>query len=135
MALFLIMTAATLLVSPFLFESIGANIIAWIMLATVVASGIWIPLALQKKRYTHAFVGSSVMIAGMIGLGASGLFPRLVPSIPSLEYSRTIQNSSSSSIVLMLMLVVTALGLPMLVSYTVFIRRVANAGVMLPSND
>jgi cytochrome d ubiquinol oxidase subunit II len=69
-------------------------------------------------------IASSVMIASMFSLAAIGLFPRLVPASNDLALSLTIYNASSTPLTLQTMLIIAAIGVPIVLVYTIFVYRV-----------
>jgi cytochrome d ubiquinol oxidase subunit II len=75
------------------------------------------------------------MIAGMIGLAAVSLFPRLVPSSIDLAYSLTIANSSSTPASQTVMLIIALIGMPLVVAYTIVIHRVFRGKVRITGDS
>lgn len=131
MGLYLVATLATMLVSPFLFAGILKSPLFWVVFLLMLAAALYIPVAARAKKYGLAFISSSLTIAGMIGLGALSLFPRLVPSIIDLENSLTIYNACSSETTLQTMLVIALIGMPLVILYTVVIYRVFKGKVLI----
>ncbi len=121
--LYIFATIATIVVSPFLFESILGNPIFWMLVVLFLAGATVVPVAARAGIYGRAFFASSVMIAAMIGLSALSLFPRLVPALGNPEYSLTAYNASSSQTTLMTMLIIALIGMPLVIAYTIFIYR------------
>jgi cytochrome bd ubiquinol oxidase subunit II len=130
-ALYLVATIATVLVSPFLFANMLSNPLFWVLFLLLLAAILWIPVATKAKSYGKAFIASSVTIACMIGLSALSLFPRLVPSLSDLYNSLTIYNASSSQTTLSTMLVIALIGMPLVIIYTVIIYRVFKGKVIM----
>jgi cytochrome d ubiquinol oxidase subunit II len=130
-ALYAAATAATTLVSPFLFTGILKNPLFWILFLALLGAVIAIPLAVKSGRFGRGFLASSVLIACMIGLSAASLFPRLVPSSTGLIYSLTVYNASSTEPTLSAMLWITLLGMPLVVLYTIMIHRVFRGHVVI----
>jgi len=124
-------TLATFFVSPWLFEGLLSNPLFWVAFLGLLASFTVIPLALKDGRPGRAFVASSVAIATTLGLVGLSLFPRLVPSITNLDYSLTITNASSTPRALTTMLVIAAIGVPIVLVYTIVIYRVFKGKVKL----
>jgi len=84
----------------------------------------YLPLSAKAKYYSHSFLASSVSIIGVIGMTATGLFPRMVPSSVNLMNSLSIYNASSTKRTLATMLIIALLGMPVVIVYTVYIYRV-----------
>ncbi|MGA7723330.1 MAG: cytochrome d ubiquinol oxidase subunit II [Ignavibacteriaceae bacterium] len=122
--LYVIATFVSLFEAPFLFEGILSNPIFWVLFILLLISVLYQPIAVKAKRLFQAFMASSITIASMIGLVAVSLFPRLVPSNISLDFSLTIYNSSSSKNTLTAMLVIALIGMPIVIAYTILIYRV-----------
>ena len=53
-----------------------------------------------------------------------GNYPRLVPSLGTPDNSLTVAGSASSDLTLTAMLIITAIGLPLVLVYTVLVYRV-----------
>ena len=119
--LYAVATAATVWVSPFLFEGARANPILAALAVLVVASVAAIPLLSRAGRPGAAFAASSVAIASMVGVAAASMFPRLVPSSLDLASSLTAYNASSSPRTLGVMLVIALVGVPIMLGYTIFV--------------
>lgn len=130
-ALYLVTTVATFLVAPHLFAQEAGGILFWIVLLIMLGAAMTIPGSLAASRYGRAFAASCTTIAGMMGLGALGLFPRLVPSSIDLEYSLTVYNASSSPATLFTMLIIALIGMPLVVGYTIVIYRVFRGKVVI----
>jgi cytochrome d ubiquinol oxidase subunit II len=116
-------TAATVLVSPFLFRKAG-SVVFWglpVLLAVALAS---IPFIIRSGRKGAAFLASSVTIALIIIVSASSAYPVLVPSSLSPELTLTIYNASSTRATLILMLVIALVGIPVMLAYTFAVYRV-----------
>jgi cytochrome d ubiquinol oxidase subunit II len=124
-------TLATFFSASYLFDGVMKNPLFWILIILVFGGIMYIPIGIKAKKYGYAFAASSVMIAGMIGLAALSLFPRLVPSSIDLNYSLTIYNASSSQNTLTTMLIIALLGMPVVVAYTIFIYRVFKGKVII----
>jgi cytochrome d ubiquinol oxidase subunit II len=133
--LYVVTTLVTMLVAPFLFDGVMHNALSWFLFLVLLAGTLLIPLALKARKYFRAFLGSSAMIGGMIGLAAMSLFPRLVPSSIDLAYSLTITNSSSSPASQTVMLVIALIGMPLVILYTIIIHRVFRGKVRLTGDS
>jgi cytochrome d ubiquinol oxidase subunit II len=121
-SLYAVATAASVVVSPFLFHKVRHPL--WIALtAVIVVSTAAIPVLSRRGRAGAAFVASSVTIACMILVAAVSAFPVLVPSSLGVANSLTIYNASSSPRTLTVMLVIALLGVPIVLGYTVFVYR------------
>jgi cytochrome d ubiquinol oxidase subunit II len=120
-AAYALATVATVFVSPFLFEGAGRNPLFLLLSVAVVASIAAIPLLSRAGKAGTAFVASGTAIATMVLVAAASIYPRLVPSSIDLAYSLTIYNASSSPRTLTTMLVIAAVGVPIVLVYTVWV--------------
>lgn len=133
--LYLVATPASMAVSPFLFEGILQSVLFWILFPLVLGAMIFFPVALKAGKGGRAFIASSMMIAGMIGLSAVSLFPRLVPSSTDPAFSLTVYNASSSQMTLTVMLIIALIGMPLVIGYTVFIYRVFKGKTVITADS
>lgn len=81
-------------------------------------------LLLRTRRGGLAFVASGASIAGIILTVGFALFPFLLPSSSQPGSSLTAWDASSSHLTLWVMLLATALLLPIVVAYTLWVYRV-----------
>lgn len=128
-ALYAAATVATWATSPFLFRKVGNPL--WLALAVVTLVGLFaVPVLSRRGRAGAAFVASSVTVAGMILVTAVSAFPVLVPSSLDLANSLTAYNASSSPRALGAMLVIAALGVPLVLAYSIFVYRLFRGKVV-----
>jgi cytochrome d ubiquinol oxidase subunit II len=80
-----------------------------------------IPREIHHGRDFRAFLSSSASMAALMALFAIGIFPNLVISSPSPEYSLTIYNAASSAKTLKIMLIIAIIGMPVVLTYTISI--------------
>ena len=123
MTLYVAATIATFFVSPFLFEGVLGNPLCWLAFLSLLGALVYFPAAVRSDRMGRAFVASSIAIVAMVTLVGIGLYPRFVPSLTDLEHSLTIANASSTPRTHVTMLVIAAIGMPLVVAYTVFVYR------------
>jgi cytochrome bd ubiquinol oxidase subunit II len=129
--LYALASLLVIFVSPFLFENLITNPLFWVLLVLLLATIIYIPIAVKAGKYLSAFVASSAAIALMIGQSALSLFPRLVPSLVDLQYSLDIYNSASTPRTQTIMLIIALIGMPIVIAYTILIHRVFRGKVIL----
>lgn len=135
MVLYVAATLATIFVSGFLFEGVLGNPLSWILFILLLSGALTIPVAVKAARFGRAFLASSAMITGMIGLSALSLFPRLVPALDTPAYSLTIYNASSSQTTLQTMLIIALIGMPLVIAYTIFIYRAFKGKVVITGDS
>lgn len=132
--LYLAATVATFFVSPSLFEGVFGNPLFWVFFLLLLGAIIYVPIANRAGKFLRAFLASAATIAAMIGLTATSLFPRMVPSSLDLAGSLTIYNASSTPRTLTVMLVIALIGMPLVIAYTACVYRVF-AGKVVIGND
>ena len=127
---YLVATIATLFVSPFLFEGVLGNPLFWIFFLLLLASVVYVPVANRAGKFFRAFLASSATIAAVIGLTATSLYPRMVPSSLDPADSLTIYDSSTPR-TLTVMLIIALIGMPLVIAYTAWVYRVFAGKVIL----
>lgn len=122
--LYVIATIATFFVSPFLFSGLLGSPFFWFSAVVTLGSVVAVPVMLKAKKFFPAFLASSGFITGILGVSATSLFPRLVPSLTDLAFSLTAHNASSSENTLTVMLVIALIGMPIVIAYSIIIHRI-----------
>jgi cytochrome d ubiquinol oxidase subunit II len=82
-----------------------------------------VPRLVSKKNYALALIFSSLTMAFLLMLVAFQLYPVLLPSTLSPEYSVTIYNAASSQKSLGIMLTIVLIGAPLLALYFLFLYK------------
>jgi cytochrome d ubiquinol oxidase subunit II len=129
--LYFLATLATLFVAPYLFEGLLRNPLFWVLFLLLLASILYVPVAVKAGECLRAFLASSATIACVVGLIGVSLFPRLVPSSTDLAYSLTVYNASSTSRTLTVMLIIALIGMPIVIGYTIYIYKVFKGKVII----
>ena len=93
--LLLVISLETFYVRPELFAGIADRPAAWIGLALMAGGLAAIFTGLRSAAEARIFVGGCVLIAGLLGTAAASLFPVMLYSTVSPEYSITAYNGSS----------------------------------------
>ena len=122
--LYVAATIATLFVAPYLFVGIVNKPIFYVVPVALILGVVGVPIALQAKAFVRALLFSTLSIVSLIGLVGVGLFPRMVPSSIDPANSLTIYNASATPLSHTVMLIITLIGLPVVIIYTVFIYTV-----------
>lgn len=94
-----------------------------------------IPRALRLRHDVQAFLSSSASIAVLMALFGLGVFPFLVYCPADPEWSLTIYNAASSPSTLRIMMIIAAIGMPLVMSYTVAIYWIFRRKVKLDANS
>ena len=95
--------------------------VAWIIVLLNALAILNILRALSKNKFLQAFVSSALMMAAIILFFALGLFPNMMVSTLSPDFSLDIYNSSSSDYTLKTMFVLALIGMPFVIAYTTII--------------
>ena len=125
------LTMATLLYVPHMAARVRAN--PWLFtvaLANMLAIAN-IPREFHHGRDGRAFISSCGAIITLMALFALNLYPHLIYSLPAPENSLTIYNAASSPKTLGIMLIIAAIGIPVVVAYTVSIYWIFRGKVKL----
>jgi cytochrome d ubiquinol oxidase subunit II len=91
---------------------------AWAIIVLLVLAFANVPRAIYLGRPFYAFLSSSFTILMLVGLFSFTLFPDLVVSSTSPDYSITVYNAASSPKTLGIMAIVALIGMPFVLSYT-----------------
>jgi cytochrome d ubiquinol oxidase subunit II len=118
---YVVLACVTPFAAPFLFDGLLKKPLFWVFFAAQLAGLVCVPVSARAGRGLPVFLASSVVIAGLAGLVAVGLFPRLTPSSTNLAYSLTIYNAASTPRTQTVMLVIALMGMPLVVAYTAFV--------------
>lgn len=97
------------------------SVLGWIIVVLNILAVMNIPRMFVKGKYGATFVSSVLLIAGLIALFALGLFPNLVFNTLEGGQSIHIYNGASTSSTLKTMLIMGAIGIPFVLSYTITI--------------
>lgn len=132
---FALLTLVTLLYVPHMTDRIKAHP-AWFLLPLLNMLAIAnIPREIFFRRDGRAFISSCVAIASLMALCAVGIFPNLVASRPVIENSLTVWNAASSQKTLGIMLTIAAIGMPVVLAYTISIYWIFRGKTRLDSRS
>jgi cytochrome d ubiquinol oxidase subunit II len=118
---FLLLSFYTLLYVPHLSNKIREQVWLFplpVFLVLLIAN---ITRQVSKQNFKIAFASSVGIIALLLGIVALELYPNMLFSTISPEYSLTVQNASASSKSLGFMLVIAAIAIPLVATYTAFV--------------
>jgi cytochrome d ubiquinol oxidase subunit II len=120
---YIIFTLLFLLISPIFAPRLLGNsfgIIGDIVPAIMLIGGMGVILTANSESGIKTFGYSIVGILGAVASLGVGVFPDIVPSSISPEYSLTIYNSASNHLTLLVMLIATIIGLPLILIYSFY---------------
>ena len=120
---FSIVSVYTLIYIPHLTDTFTSSPVLFIIPALGFLSIANLPRLASKKNYRMAFVFSALTMSFMLIVVAIELYPVLLMSTISAEYSITIYNAASSDKSLGIMLLMAAIGAPLVLLYTFFVYK------------
>ena len=120
---FLAVTLYTLIGIPHLSVVFFENPVYFIIPVLGFLSIANLPRLTTKKNYKLAFVFSAFTMSFMLMVVAIELYPVLLASTVSEEYSITVYNAASSEKALVIMLLMAAIGAPLVLLYTLFVYK------------
>ena len=93
--LFIAISAATWIVRPALPLAILDNPIVWMAILAVIWGAFTVANGIREKEEQKTFIGSSLVIAGLLIAGGAAIFPVVLHSTITEEHSLTIYNSAA----------------------------------------
>ena len=117
-------TIVTFLLVPQASSAVLGSVIGIGFLVLLLISIAWGFLSHAKNQDRFAWYAASLSAVALVGMWAVSIFPNLVPAINDPALSLTIQNGSSSQLTLKVMLIIAAIGVPLVLAYTVLVYRI-----------
>jgi len=124
-------TMLTLLYVPHMTEHIRTNPVLFAVAFFSMLAVANIPREIHHRRDFFAFLSSSAAMVSLMALFGIGMFPNLVFSNPGNGYSLTVYNAASSPKTLGIMFIFAAIGVPLVLAYTVSIYWIFRGKVKL----
>ncbi len=93
----------------------------WLFIVLLLLATVYIPIGTRAGHHRKAFLASSLTIGSAMGLTATCMFPRIVPSTMNLADSLDIYNAASTPKTHTVMLVIALIGMPLVIAYTAFV--------------
>jgi len=121
--LFLAITVASGVVRPDLPEHAIDNPFCWLGLFVVIVAIITLISGLSARRERRAFVGSNLLLVGLLTTGGAAMFPVMLYSTLAPEHSLTAYAVASSSYAFLLASMWWPVGFVLATAYFVFISR------------
>lgn len=121
--MFSLTTLYTLIYVPHLSDDFKNNPALFIAPVLAFLSIANIPRLASQKRYKLAFVFSSISISLLFILVAIELYPVLIFSTYDPAYNITVHNAAASEKSLGIMLTFAAIGMPLVIAYTIFVYK------------
>lgn len=132
---FVTLTMATLIYIPEMAEKFRRHPALFAVPALTMLSTINIRRLAEKGRYFIAFLFSGLTSALLLVLAALGLYPVLVPSTLGAQFDLTVHNGASSDPSLRNMLLIAAIGVPIVATYTTFVFWTFRGKVKIEENS
>jgi cytochrome d ubiquinol oxidase subunit II len=120
---YLVVTIITLIYLPHLTDNLLENTALLVVPLLAFLSIANIPRLVSKGKYVYAFLFSALTMSFLLILVAIELYPVMVRSTTDPAFSLTVYNAASSEKSLGIMLLLTAIGIPLVITYTVFVYR------------
>ena len=135
LTLYLLVTIYTLLVVPEAADNFRHHPWAGIVLVLNVLAIAYVPRALFLRRYGRAFAASTLTIACLVFLFAMAVFPTILHARNDPTLSWTIYNAASSPKTLTIGLIIAAIGMPFVLTYTAIVYWTFRGKVRLDPNS
>jgi cytochrome d ubiquinol oxidase subunit II len=126
---------ATMLYAPHMVARLKECPVLFLVLMVQLLAIANVPRCISKGWDFFAFFSSSAAIFLFIFLFGLGIFPNMVISNPDPQYSLTIYNASSSDKTLWTMLIITLIGMPLVLAYTVSIHWIFRGKVKIDEHS
>jgi len=130
----LILTGETAYVRPDLIDGLRNHAAAWPGVVLVIGGLTTVMLGLIKKREQQAFIGSCVTIVGLMSAGAGSVFPVMLHSTLTNQYTLTAYNGASDGHSLKLALIWWPFAFVFAFTYFIFISRNYRGKVQLDAD-
>ncbi|MCF8347076.1 MAG: cytochrome d ubiquinol oxidase subunit II [Bacteroidales bacterium] len=121
--LFIIVTLISIFSFPHLTDRFLDQPVLFIVPLLAFLSIANVPRLASKGKYLHSFIFSALSISFMLIIVAIELFPVIILDRGDPITSMSIYDAASSDKALGIMLTITAIGLPLVIFYTVFVYR------------
>jgi cytochrome d ubiquinol oxidase subunit II len=130
-----ILSLATLLYLPHTTETIKHHPLFFPLVVVVILAIANIPRSIHLERDFEAFLSSGATMGLLMMLFGLGIFPNMVYSNPNPENSLTVYNGSSSAKTLRTMLIIAAIGMPVVLTYSACIYWIFRGKVKLTESS
>jgi len=128
-------TVATLLYVPNMTDNLREAPFLFILPILNMLAIANIPREIHHGREFRAFLSSGASMAALLALFGIGMYPNLILSLPEAANSLTIYTAASSVKTLEIMLIIAALGMPLVIAYTVSIYWIFRGKVRLDAGS
>lgn len=129
------LTLWTILAISYSLDNFNANSIWYIVPILSFFAIALIPVFIKQKKYFVSFLMSSLSIALSVVLAGLTIYPNLVISNISNEFSLSIFNASSSNLTLYTMFIIACIGIPLVLVYKFIVYSAFRGKVKLDSSS
>lgn len=130
-----LVTLYTLIYIPHLSDDLYENAALFVVPLLAFLSIANVPRLVSREKYVQAFIFSALTMSFLLILVAIELYPAMVVSTIDPAYSITVYNAASSEKSLGIMLIMTAIGAPLVIGYTVFVYKTFWGKVKMDENS
>lgn len=130
-----LVTLYTLIYIPHLSDNLHENAALFVVPMLAFLSIANVPRLVSREKYVQAFIFSALSMSFLLILVAIELYPAMVVSTIDPAYSITVYNAASSEKSLGIMLIMTAIGAPLVIGYTVFVYKTFWGKVKMDENS
>ena len=133
---FVVSSAVTVLACPHIEAALHQR--PWLLgllFALTAAVTLNVPRELRRGAEGRAFASSCLSVATLLILFGASVYPTMVFSVPEAAHSLTIYNGSSTDGTLRFMFVVAAIGMPVVLAYTIGIYYVFRGKVRITESS
>jgi len=130
-----LVTLYTLIYIPHLSDDLYENAALFVVPLLAFLSIANVPRLVSREKYVQAFIFSALSMSFLLILVAIELYPAMVVSTIDPAYSITVYNAASSEKSLGIMLIMTAIGAPLVIGYTVFVYKTFWGKVKMDENS
>jgi cytochrome d ubiquinol oxidase subunit II len=130
-AMFVVVTFWSIAFVPASIKHFGDFPVLWLIPIINVAAIYNIHRVMKKGQPLMAFLSSCGTITALVLLFCAALYPNLLPAANNPDYSITIFNGASSVLTQKIGLIIVAIGMPMVLSYTTIIYWTFRGKVVL----
>lgn len=134
-ALFIVVTLWSTLFIPASLKHFWTYPVLWAVPLLNVLAIVNIRRAIGRQQPFYAFLSSCGSIAALVLLFSAALYPNLVPASNISAHSITIFNGASSPLTLTIGLIIVAIGMPLVLSYTALLYWTFRGKVKLGENS
>ena len=133
--LWIVTSIATIIFEPQAIKNFQAMPILYIFSLLILIFALLIPSRIKKENFKQGFIFSFLITILAMTTFAISMFPNFIPSTIDPNYSLNLSNGASSQMTLTIMLIIAAIGMPVVIGYTIWINRVYRGKVKIDEHS